>query len=164
MRPANLAGALSSPLNAPCLWPVTFMLMVTPTAALAGFAPALGLAICHATPVKSAAARATASAIRTVRLRETTDDRVMLPSLRTAPAAGRPAVIVSRAAPLLGCVAPDSFSSGEEDRTIPSGAVRNQPMGAASQAPEGRPPTACCRSSPEAPPDRLRRPGRSRTP
>src|SRR5713226_5449902 len=100
MRPANLAGALSSPLNAPCLWPMTFMLMVTPTAALAGFAPALGVAICHATPVKSAAARATASATRTVRLRETTDDRVMLPSLRTAPAAGRHAVIVSRRPPV----------------------------------------------------------------
>ncbi len=47
---------------------------------MAGLAPALGLAICQATPVNSAAARATASATTTKRLRETTDDRVISPS------------------------------------------------------------------------------------
>src|SRR5260370_3391071 len=93
MSPACFAVALSSPLKTPCLCPVTFMSMVTPTAALADFTPGLGLAICHATPVKSAAARATASATTTKRLRATTDDPVISPSSETAPAAGRPSLL-----------------------------------------------------------------------
>jgi phosphatidylserine/phosphatidylglycerophosphate/cardiolipin synthase-like enzyme len=55
-------------------------------------------------------------------------------------------------------------SSGEEALKNPSAAVQIRPPGEASRALEGRPPTACCRSSPEARPCHPRRPGRSRTP
>src|SRR5476651_1700381 len=69
---------LSSPLNRPCVWPLTFMVMRTPTAALACvMAPLRGLASCQATLATRIAASATASATTTVRVRERTDAAVM---------------------------------------------------------------------------------------
>src|SRR5260370_22437865 len=80
MKPAPpLVVGVSSPLKVPCLTLTTVISMRTPTAARASFAPPFGLATCHATPVNSAAARATAIATTIVRPRETTIARVTLP-------------------------------------------------------------------------------------
>src|SRR5258708_36753826 len=70
--------ALSSRLNRCWWWPVTFSVMRTPVAALACvMAPLRGLASCQATLATRIAASATASAITTVRVRETTVADVM---------------------------------------------------------------------------------------